>query len=52
LVWTGSMNFTGFGFSNDELVVRLNGARVHDDYARNFVRVWRSHQTSRPVRVG
>ncbi len=48
LVWTGSMNFTAFGFSNDEIVIRLNGSRVYSDYAQNFQRVWNAPQAQLP----
>lgn len=48
LVWTGSMNFTAFGFSNDEIVLRVDGRRVFNDYARNFARVWSSPLTKLP----
>ncbi len=48
LVWTGSMNFTAFGFSNDEIVIRLNGSRVYSDYELNFQRVWNAPQAHLP----
>ena len=49
LVWSGSMNFTGFGLYCDDLVFRLHGKRVVRAYFHNFHRVWRSPKASRPI---
>ena len=48
-VWSGSMNFTGFGLYCDDLVFRLHGQRVVRAYFHNFHRVWRSPKASRPI---
>jgi len=48
-VWSGSMNFTGFGLYCDDLVFRLHGKRVVRAYFHNFHRVWRSPKASRPI---
>ena len=40
LVWTGSHNWTDRSLHNDELTLRVRGARAVAAYQRNFRRIW------------
>jgi hypothetical protein len=46
-VWTGSENWSDVSFLNDELVVMIPRASVHDAYVEHFDDVWGDH--SKPV---
>ena len=40
LVWTGSHNWTDRSLHNDEVTLRVRGARTVAAYQRNFRRIW------------
>lgn len=48
LVITGSMNFTGRGTSNDDIVVQRKGDATYAAYLKNFDQVWFSKRAKRP----
>ncbi|MDQ6687669.1 MAG: phospholipase D family protein [Actinomycetota bacterium] len=48
-VWTGSTNFTNLGLNSDDVTMMLRGRRVFTAYFRNFLRVWRSKTSKRPI---
>ena len=39
-VWTGSENWSGVSLLNDELVVMIPRAQIHDAYVRHFDHIW------------
>ncbi len=39
-VWTGSENWSGISFSNDEVTLRLNGGPVYQRYTSRFDSMW------------
>lgn len=40
VVWTGSENWSGLGYLNDEVTIRIPRAGVHRAYARHFEFLW------------
>ena len=42
-VWTGSENWSDVSLLNDELVVMIPRARIHDAYVKHFDLVWGQH---------
>ncbi len=42
-VWTGSENWSGVSFQNDELILRLTGDLVHAKYIKHFNLLWTKH---------
>ena len=42
-VWTGSENWSGVSFLNDELTLHLSGDTVHSKYVKHFNRLWNRH---------
>ena len=42
-VWTGSENWSGVSLLNDELVVMIPRAQIHDAYVRHFDHIWGQH---------
>lgn len=43
--WTGSENWSGMSFRNDELILQINQTRTYDLYLRKFNTMWRSHDS-------
>ena len=41
VVWTGSENWSGLSFLNDEVTIKIPRAGVHADYARHFEFLWK-----------
>lgn len=44
IVWTGSENWSGLGYINDEVTIRIPRATTHAAYARHFEFMW-NHRT-------
>jgi hypothetical protein len=44
IVWTGSENWSGLGYINDEVTIMIPRAAVHGAYARHFEFMW-NHRT-------
>jgi len=47
-VWTGSENWTGISFANEEIVVRFTDPGYYRSYLREFNRMWRGRASHRP----
>ena len=42
-IWTGSENWSGVSFLNDELTLQLSGDTVHAKYVKHFNLLWNRH---------
>jgi hypothetical protein len=42
-VWTGSENWSGISFMNDELILHLTGDKVHAKYVNHFDLLWKRY---------
>lgn len=40
-VWTGSENWSGISFLNDELILEIDRGRVYRKYVDHFTFIWR-----------
>ena len=53
-VWTGSENWSGISFLNDELILEIDRARVYRKYVGHFTFIWRraTHSfATKPLRM-
>ncbi len=48
-VWTGSENWSGVSFQNDELILHVTNASTYAKYIKHFTLLW-NHHTHGPRR--
>jgi len=46
IVWTGSENWSGLSFLNDEVTIKIPRASVHSQYAQHFEFLWNNRTRS------
>ena len=46
VVWTGSENWSGLGYINDEVTIMIPRATIHGAYARHFEFMWNNRTRS------
>jgi hypothetical protein len=46
-VWTGSENWSGISFANEEIIVRFTDPRYFRAYYRQFNKLWKGRATHR-----
>ena len=39
-VWTGSENWSGISFLNDELIMHMTGSKVYNKYLKRYKLIW------------